>query len=65
MTISAIPRSGLLLMVVAAIAVSGIGSIMVRRKWPLGLFVRRASTFVLAGVLLVVVLQLSRFDSPP
>lgn len=63
MTIAAIPRSGLLLMVVAAIAVSGIGSLMVRRKLPLGLFVRRASTFVLAGVLVVVVLQLSRFDS--
>ena len=63
MTIVAIPRSGLLLMVVAAIAVSVIGSLMVRRKIPMGLFVRRASTVVLAGVLLVVVLQLSRFDS--
>ena len=63
MTIAAIPRSGLLLMVVAAIAVSVIGSLMVRRKIPMGLFVRRASTVVLAGVLLVVVLQLSRFDS--
>lgn len=63
MTISAIPRSGLLLMVVAAIAVSAIGSLMVRRKVPLGLMVRRASTVVLGGVLLVVVLQLSRFDS--
>lgn len=63
MTIAAIPRSGLLLMVVAAIAVSAIGSLMVRRKVPLGFFVRRASTVVLAGVLLVVVLQLSRFDS--
>lgn len=63
MTIAAIPRSGLLLMVVAAIAVSVIGSLMVRRKIPMGLFVRRASTVVLAGVLLIVVLQLSRFDS--
>ena len=63
MTIAAIPRSGLLLMVVAAIAVSAIGSIMVRRKVPLGLLVRRVSTLVLGGVLLVVVLQLSRFDS--
>lgn len=50
-------------MVVAAIAVSAIGSLMVRRKVPLGLMVRRASTVVLGGVLLVVVLQLSRFDS--
>lgn len=63
MTISAIPRSGLLLMVVAAIAVSAIGSLMVHRKVPLGRFVRRVSTIVLGGVLLVVVLQLSRFDS--
>lgn len=63
MTIAAIPRSGLLLMVVAAIAVNAIGSLMVRREVPLGFFVRRASTVVLGGVLLVVVLQLSRFDS--
>ena len=63
MTISAIPRSGLLLMVVAAIAVSAIGSLMVRRKVPLGLMVRRASTVVLGGVLLVALWQLSRFDS--
>ena len=63
MTIAAVPRSGLLLMVVGAIAVSAIGSLMVRKNFPLGLLIRRASTIVLAGVLLVVVLQLSRFDS--
>ncbi|QIG55063.1 TIGR02281 family clan AA aspartic protease [Altererythrobacter sp. BO-6] len=62
-TLSAVPRSGLLLLVVAAIAFSMVGSLMVRRQLPLGQLVRRGSTVVLAGVLLLVVLQLSRFDS--
>lgn len=63
MTLSAVPRSGLLMMVVIAIGASVLGSFMLRRQWPLGLLVRRGSTLVLAGVLVVVVLQLSRFDS--
>lgn len=63
MTLSAVPRSGLLMLVVIAIGVSAIGSFMVRRQWPLGQLVRRGSTVALAGVLVVVVLQLSRFDS--
>lgn len=63
MTLAAVPRSGLLMLVVVAIGVSAIGSFMVRRQWPLGQFVRRGSTVALAGVLVVVVLQLSRFDS--
>lgn len=62
-TLAAIPRSGLLMLVVAALGVSWIGSLMVRRKLPLGHFVRRGSTVVLAGILVLVVLQLSRFDS--
>lgn len=62
-TLGAIPRSGLLLLVVAAIGSSWIGSLMVRRRLPLGQLVRRGSTVVLAGVLVLVVLQLSRFDS--
>ena len=36
MTLSAVPRSGLLMLVVIAIGVSAIGSFMVRRQWPLG-----------------------------
>ena len=63
MTLAAVPRSGLLLLVVAAIGLSWIGSLMVRRQLPLGQLVRRGSTIVLAGVLVLVVLQLSRFDS--
>lgn len=63
MTLAAIPRSGLLMLVVVAIAVSAVGSFMARRQWPLGLWVRRGSTIVLGGVLVLVVLQLSRFDS--
>ena len=62
-TLAAIPRSGLLMLVVAALGVSWIGSLMVRRRLPLGHFVRRGSTVVLAGILVLVVLQLSRFDS--
>lgn len=62
-TLSAVPRSGLLLLVVAAIVFSMVGSLMVRRQLPLGQLVRRGSTVVLAGVLVLVVLQLSRFDS--
>lgn len=62
-TLSAVPRSGLLLLVVAAIGFSMVGSLMVRRQLPLSQLVRRGSTVVLAGVLVLVVLQLSRFDS--
>lgn len=62
-TLAAVPRSGLLMLVVAALGVSWIGSLMVRRELPLGNLIRRGSTIVLAGVLVLVVLQLSRFDS--
>lgn len=62
-TLAAVPRSGLLMLVVAALGVSWIGSLMVRRELPLGNLVRRGSTVVLAGILVLVVLQLSRFDS--
>jgi len=61
--IAAIPRSGLLIMVVAAIAASVIGSMLARHKLPLGRYIGRGSTIVLAGVLVVIVLQLSRLDS--
>lgn len=62
MTLAAIPRSGLLLLVVGAVIFGILGSIMARRRVPLGRFVRQASTLVLVSVLVVVVLQLSRFD---
>lgn len=61
--ISEIPRSGLLLATVAALVAGWIGSIMARRNVPLGLFIRRVSTLALVGILVMLVLQLSRFDS--
>ncbi len=60
--ISAIPRSELLLLALAAVIVGFVGSLMVRKKVPLGKIVRGGSTFVLVGILLAVLVQLSRFD---
>lgn len=60
--IAEIPRSGLLLATVAALVAGWVGSIMARRDVPFGLFIRRLSTLVLGGILVVLVLQLSRFD---
>ncbi len=61
-SIAAIPRSELLVLALAAMLVGWIGAIMIKRKVPLGRFIRTASTFVLVGVLVTVILQLSRFD---
>lgn len=61
--IAEVPRSGLLLATVAALLAGWVGSVMARRNVPLGLFVRRVSTLALAGILVMLVLQLSRFDS--
>lgn len=61
--IAEIPRSGLLVAVVAALMGGWIGSMMVRRRVPLGGLIRTASTVALAAILITVVLQLSRFDS--
>lgn len=60
--IAAIPRSELLVVALAAMIAGWIGSLMIRRKAPLGVTIRRVSTLVLAGVLVTVILQLSRFD---
>lgn len=60
--IAEIPRSGLLMATVAALLAGWAGSILARRNVPLGLFVRRVSTLALVGILLMLVLQLSRFD---
>jgi aspartyl protease family protein len=61
--IAQIPRSGLLVAVVAALLAGWIGSQMVRRRLLLGRAVRTVSTVALVGILVTVVLQLSRFDS--
>ncbi|MEL6877293.1 MAG: retropepsin-like aspartic protease, partial [Pseudomonadota bacterium] len=60
--ISAIPRSELLIIALAAVIIGFVGSLMVRKKVPLGKIVRGGSTLVLVGILATVVIQLSRFD---
>lgn len=60
--IAEVPRSGLLMATVAALAAGWIGSVMARRNVPFGLFIRRVSTLALVGILVMLVLQLSRFD---
>ncbi|MCT2558294.1 TIGR02281 family clan AA aspartic protease [Tsuneonella sp. YG55] len=57
-----VPRSGLLMATVAAIVGSFVGSAIARRGSAAGRTLAGASTLVLAGILVVVVLQVSRFD---
>lgn len=61
--IAQIPQSGLLMMALVAMAVGWLGSLMVRRRIPLGGLIRGVSTLFLVGVLVTVVLQMARFDS--
>ena len=61
-SIGAIPRSELLMLALAAVMIGWLGAIMAKRRVPMGRFIRTASTFVLVGVLVTVILQLSRFD---
>ncbi len=60
--ISAIPRSELLVAAVAAVAIGWIGAVIARRGLKIGAFIRTGSTLALVGILVVVVLQLSRLD---
>ncbi|WP_338243960.1 retropepsin-like aspartic protease family protein [Aurantiacibacter hainanensis] len=62
LTIREIPQSGLLMAAVGAMAAGVLGSVLVKRVPPLGRLLRFGSTFVLMGVLVLVVLQLSRLD---
>lgn len=62
-TIAQIPQSGLLMMAVAAMMIGWIGSVMVRNSVPTGRLVSTLGTLFLVGILVTVVLQLSRFDS--
>ncbi|MGN3973502.1 retropepsin-like aspartic protease family protein [Tsuneonella sp. SYSU-LHT278] len=57
-----VPRSGLLMATVAAIVGSFVGSAIARRGSAVGRTLAGASTLMLAGILVVVVLQVSRFD---
>jgi len=61
-SLSELPRSGLLLAALAAMAVGIIGSLMVRWVPSLGKLLRLASTLGLMSILLLVVVQLSRMD---
>ena len=58
-----LPQSQLMLAALAAMALGLLGSLVIRRVPALGRLLRGVSTFGLMGVLLLVVLQLSRLDS--
>lgn len=60
--VRSIPRFELLMIALAALVAGWIGSLMARHRVPLGGLLRGASTIVLVGVLVTVILQLSRFD---
>lgn len=60
--ILAIPRSGLLIFTLCAIVGSVLGGMLARRGSGIGRLVNTLSSFALAGVLVVVVLQVARFD---
>ncbi len=61
-SLSELPRSGLLLAALGAMLVGVIGSLMIRWIPSLGKMLRLASTLGLMGVLVLVVVQLSRMD---
>ena len=61
-SISEVPRSGLLLAAVAAMGLGLFGTLVIRRFPYAGRAMRMASTVGLMGILLLVVLQLSRLD---
>lgn len=60
--IAGIPRSELLIAALAAVLIGWAGAILARRGVRIGEFVRTGSTLALVGILVVVVLQLSRLD---
>jgi aspartyl protease family protein len=60
--IAQVPRSGLLLAALAAMMLGVVGSLTIRRLPALGKTLRMASTLGLMGILVLVVLQLSRMD---
>lgn len=57
-----LPQSGLLMAAVAALLAGALGSFLLRRSLPLGRMLRTGSTLALTGILVLVVLQLSRMD---
>jgi aspartyl protease family protein len=61
-SIHALPKSGLLMAAVGAMLLGVVGTVLIRPVPTLGKLLRTVSTFGLMGVLLLVVLQLSRMD---
>src|SRR5690606_16338785 len=61
-SLSQLPRSGLLLAAVGAMMLGVIGTLVLRRAPSLGKLLRLTSTLGLMGILILVVLQLSRMD---
>lgn len=61
-SLSQLPRSGLLLAAVGAMLLGLIGTMVIRRVPSLGKLLRLTSTLGLMGILVLVVLQLSRMD---
>ena len=61
-SIGQVPRSGLLLAAVGAMVLGVIGSMLIRSVPALGKVLRLTSTLGLMGILVLVVLQLSRMD---
>jgi aspartyl protease family protein len=61
-SISQVPRSGLLLAAVGAMVLGVLGSLLIRRVPALGRLLRVTSTLGLMGILVLIVLQLSRMD---
>jgi aspartyl protease family protein len=57
-----LPRSGLLIAAVGAMVLGVLGSLVIRRVPALGKLLRASSTLGLMGILVLVVLQLSRMD---
>jgi len=61
--VASVPRSGLLIATIAAIITGIAGSLVLSRGSPaLGRLMRTASTLALASILVLVVVQVSRFD---
>ena len=61
-SIHELPRSGLLMAALAAMLLGVLGSLLIRRVPPLGKLLRAFSTLGLMGILVLVILQLSRMD---
>ncbi len=61
-SIGSIPRGSLLWLAMGALLTGWLGTSLIRRRAPFGRILSGASTVVLVGILVTVVLQLSRFD---